>query len=91
MVTVTKLRKLSVDHRVGYHYDLLNVSSGGTDVLRTPFKKILYWLITTTSQVGDNIIVTTNTESTGPGNPAYLTLNCTSDNSDGEIIVVGLL
>ena len=83
-------KKLSMGNRIAYQYSLTNVQTTGS-ILRTPFKKITGYLIETTSPATNDITVTANTDMTG-GTGTQATLQFAADaESQGEIIVVGLL
>lgn len=87
----TKIRKLSMGNRIAYQYSLTNVQTTGSK-LRTPFKKITGYLIETTSPNTSTINVATNTDSRGGegAGEGFLTFVATAE-SQGDIIVVGLL
>jgi len=86
----TKLRKLSMGNRVAYQYSLANVQTTGS-ILRTPFKKIMGYLIETTSPATSTITVSANTDSNGTtAKEASLTFAADAE-SQGVIIVVGLM
>ena len=85
----TKTRKLSMGNRVAYQYALTNVQTTGS-ILRTPFKKITGYLLTTTDPATNTITVTSNADSTGRFGQAALTFAADAE-SQGHIIVVGLL
>lgn len=85
----TKKRKLSMGNRIAYQYGLTNVQTTGSK-LYTPFKKITGYLIETTDPATSDITVASNTDRTGSGTTAYLTFAADAE-SDGDIIVVGLL
>ena len=83
-------KKLSMGNRVAYVYELTDVQTSGS-ILYTPFKKITTYLIETIDPATSTITVSSNTEATGgTGNGAYLTFTADAE-SDGRIIVVGLL
>lgn len=83
-------KKLSMGNRSAYLYDLTNVQITGS-ILRTPFKKITGYLIECTSPATNTITVAANTEASGgTGNQATLTFAADAE-SQGDIIVVGLL
>lgn len=86
----TKTRKLSFGNRVAYQFNLVNVQTSGSR-LHTPFKKITGYLIETTSPQTSTIAVATNSPTSGGnGSCATLIFKATAE-SQGEIIVVGLL
>ncbi len=86
----TKIRKLSMGNRIAYQYKLENVQTTGSK-LYTPFKKITGYLIETSSPATSCITVVSNTDKAGgQGKQAYLTFAADAE-SQGEIIVVGLL
>ena len=86
----TKLKKISMGNRIAYSYKLDNVQTTGS-ILYTPFKKITGYLINTTSPATSEITVASNTESPGGnGKQAYLTFAADAE-SQGHVIVVGLL
>ena len=77
-------------NRIAYQYTLTNVQTTGSK-LRTPFKQIKGYLIETTSPNTSDITVSANTESRGGAQgEAFLTFVADAE-SQGSIIVVGLL
>ena len=86
----TTLRKLSFGNRIAYQYALTDVQDDSTSILRTPFKKIMGYIIEGTTTAGTTIRVVSRNEGS-PGNPANLVLDAGTDNDEGQIIVWGLL
>ena len=85
-----KKKILSFGNRRAYQWKLTNVQATGS-ILYTPFKKITGYLIETTDPLTSAITVATNTESAG-GNCKCASLTFAANaESQGDIIVVGLL
>ena len=76
-------------NRVAYLYKLVNVQTTGSKI-RTPFKKITYYDIETTSPATADITVTSNADKTSTNKEAVLTLAVDAE-AQGNALVVGLL